>query len=533
MSNTLASLIHSTSNHLVSKISLPSTAIPKVSIPKIVEIKPIEVVEEVVVMESSEFASCLCTQVIFNPKFPKCKKYPICMKNTKSNEVVLPQRPQPTQIKEFHFQSPSPDDISRTARQPEGKKIRKKRAIKDHLSFVVVGHVDCGKSTLLGHFLHKMDAVNDKQVRKAEKQSQEQGKKSFGYAFLMDSNEEEQKRGVTVNLGIESFIIGLKKYTVLDAPGHRDFVPNMILGASKADAAVLCVDARLGEFEKGLNLGQTSEHLLLLKAFEVNNLICAINKMDAIDWDEQRYKQITQELRIYLEKIGYQSCLFVPVSGLFGTNLIKTELNWYQGASLLELLNSINLPSKNLDKPLKMQVTEQQKFSLYGHVLSGTVSEKQNVLLLPMQEKLQVQQILIDDLRQDYAMEGDHCTLIFTQEIQKCQIVSTDLVPCCLEFKARIVCFDAMLTPGFPCEFHLGSSSSSAIISKFISKLDKLNGKQLKKPRFLTKNMKCLVEIKLEEPMCMERYSINQKLGRFILRSEGKTIAAGNVDSFK
>lgn len=248
-------------------------------------------------------------------------------------------------------------------------------AEKPHMNLVVIGHVDHGKSTLVGHLLYRLGYIEEKKLKELEEQAKSRGKESFKFAWILDKMKEERERGITIDLTFMKFETKKYVFTIIDAPGHRDFVKNMITGASQADAAILVVSARKGEFEAGMSTeGQTREHLLLARTMGIEQIIVAVNKMDApdVNYDQKRYEFVVSVLKKFMKGLGYQvdKIPFIPVSAWKGDNLIERSPNmpWYNGPTLVEALDQLQPPAKPVDKPLRIPV--QNVYSIPG---AGTV----------------------------------------------------------------------------------------------------------------------------------------------------------------
>jgi elongation factor 1 alpha-like protein len=295
------------------------------------------------------------------------------------------------------------------AKIPASKRVnvaeeyQKRSGEKPKLNLVVIGHVDAGKSTLMGHFLYDLGQVNERTMRKFERESQKIGKGSFAYAWVLDETGEERDRGITMDIATNHFETAHRQFTLLDAPGHRDFIPNMISGTAQADAAILVVDASTNAFEAGFDAGgQTKEHAVLARSLGVQQLIVAINKLDMAGWAENRFREIELKLSTYLYQVGFKksNVVFVPVSGLTGENLVKRsvvpELTcWYKdGTSLMEQIDKFEPPMRLLDKPLRMRVTDFFKggigssggVSVAGNIESGTIQVGEQVMVVPGNE---------------------------------------------------------------------------------------------------------------------------------------------------
>jgi elongation factor 1-alpha len=223
---------------------------------------------------------------------------------------------------------------------------------KPHLSLVVIGHVDCGKSTTTGHLIYQLGGIDKRTIEKFEKEAAELGKRSFKYAWVLDNLKAERERGITIDIALWKFESPKYSFTVIDAPGHRDFIKNMITGTSQADVALLIVDASKGGFEAGISKdGQTREHALLAHTLGVKQMIVGVNKMDdrSVRFSQERFNEIKQEVSAYLKNLGYKPAKipFVPISGWFGDNMIdrSTNMPWYKGPFLLEALDEVHPPN--------------------------------------------------------------------------------------------------------------------------------------------------------------------------------------------
>ena len=268
----------------------------------------------------------------------------------------------------------------------EYNKVKKKAAA----NFVVIGHVDAGKSTLMGRLLYDLKAIDQRTIDKYKKEAESIGKGSFAFAWVLDQGSEERARGVTIDIAMNKFETEQTSFTILDAPGHRDFVPNMIAGASQADFAVLVIDASPGNFESGLK-GQTKEHALLVRSMGVQKIIVAINKMDAANWSEERFQEIQQQMTGFLGTAGFQAknTSFIPCSGLQGDNILKrsTESPWYTGHTLIEELDTSEPAIHAMDKALRMTIGDvfrgsiQNPVSISGRIEAGSLQIGDQVLV--------------------------------------------------------------------------------------------------------------------------------------------------------
>ena len=285
------------------------------------------------------------------------------------------------------------------------------------VNLVVIGHVDSGKSTLMGHLLYLMGEIDDRTLTKYEKESKRIGKNTFHFAWAMDEDAEERKRGVTVDIAYKHFQTKSKSVNVMDAPGHKDFIPNMIAGTSAADYALLIVDSGKNSFDAGFfSGGQTKEHAILARSLGVKKMIICINKLELWEWSKERFDFIRNLLQDYLNSLDFkdEDLHFIPVSGLLGVNLKEkaTEivkrgkaedkalinLMWYEGPSIVELIDTIEAPTRDYENPLRFSISDignttvgsLQGFGVFGKVESGVVYADQEYLVNPLNFKVKI-----------------------------------------------------------------------------------------------------------------------------------------------
>ncbi|XP_062267724.1 HBS1-like protein isoform X1 [Platichthys flesus] len=433
--------------------------------------------------------------------------------------------------------------------------LEKRQGGKPLLNLVVIGHVDAGKSTLMGHLLYLLGNVNKRTMHKYEQESKKAGKASFAYAWVLDETGEERDRGVTMDVGMTKFETNSKVVTLMDAPGHKDFIPNMITGAAQADVAVLVVDASRGEFEAGFESGgQTREHALLVRSLGVTQLAVAVNKMDQVNWQQERFQDIISKLGHFLKQAGFKESdvFYVPTSGLSGENLatrssVSQLTSWYSGFSLMEQIDAFKAPQRSVDKPFRLCVSDVFKdqgsgFCVTGKIEAGYVQTGDRILAMPPNETCTVKGITLHDEPLDWAAAGDHVSLTVTgMDIIKMNVGCVFCNPkepirVCTRFKARILLFniEVPITKGFPVLLHYQTVSEPATIRKLISVLHKSSGEVLKKkPKCLSKGMNAIVEVQTQRPVSLELYKDYKELGRFMLRYVGSTIAAGVVTEIK
>eukprot|EP00742_Colponemidia_sp_Colp-10_P000620 GILJ01000678.1.p1 GENE.GILJ01000678.1~~GILJ01000678.1.p1 ORF type:complete len:592 (-),score=136.75 GILJ01000678.1:203-1921(-) len=428
---------------------------------------------------------------------------------------------------------------------------------RDHLNIVFIGHVDAGKSTTAGHILYITGQVDDRTIAKFEREAKEKNRDSWFLAFIMDTNEEERAKGKTVEVGRAHFETATKRYTILDAPGHKNYVPNMISGAAQADIGVLVISARKGEFETGFERGgQTREHAMLAKTLGVKQLIVVINKMDesTVQWSQTRYEECVEKLKPFLKGCGYNvktDVIFLPISGLTGAN-IKDSIDpsiagWYTGPPLLTLLDSLKPPERNENGSLRIPLMDKYKemgVIASGKVESGTVKRGQQCLLMPNRTPVEVISVYIDEMEVSRAKPGENLKVklkgVEEEDIQKGFVLCDSLNPCQVvtEFDAQLVIMELLehrpvMTAGYGAVVHIHTAAEECTISELLETIDRKTQKKKKKPMFVKNGAVVVARIQLNQPVCMETFSDMQQLGRFTLRDEGKTVAIGKVLAFR
>uniref|UniRef100_A0A8D2P9E9 HBS1 like translational GTPase n=1 Tax=Zosterops lateralis melanops TaxID=1220523 RepID=A0A8D2P9E9_ZOSLA len=461
--------------------------------------------------------------------------------------------PQVVQVSEEQNMVPTPAKKSSKARPQIDVKaeLEKRQGGKQLLNLVVIGHVDAGKSTLMGHLLYLLGNVNKRTMHKYEQESKKAGKASFAYAWVLDETGEERERGVTMDVGMTKFETPTKVITLMDAPGHKDFIPNMITGAAQADVAILVVDASRGEFEAGFETGgQTREHGLLVRSLGVTQLAVAVNKMDQVNWQQERFQEITSKLGQFLKQAGFKESdvAYIPTSGLGGENLVtrgqSSDLTqWYKGNCLLEQIDSFKPPQRSVDKPFRLCVADVFKdqgsgFCVTGKIEAGFIQVGERLLAMPPNETCTAKGITLHDEPVDWAAAGDHVSLTLTgMDIIKINVGCVfcdpkEPIKVCTRFRARVLIFniEVPITKGFPVLLHYQTVSEPATITRLLSVLHKSTGEVTKKkPKFLAKGQNALIELQTQRPIALELYKDFKELGRFMLRYSGSTIAAGVV----
>ncbi|XP_004702214.2 HBS1-like protein isoform X1 [Echinops telfairi] len=474
-------------------------------------------------------------------------------------ETVSKSVPSAHTMQASEEQSSTPTPVKRSSKLKQQidvkAELESRQGGKQLLNLVVIGHVDAGKSTLMGHMLYLLGNVNKRTMHKYEQESKKAGKASFAYAWVLDETGEERERGVTMDVGMMKFETKTKMITLMDAPGHKDFIPNMITGAAQADVAVLVVDASRGEFEAGFETGgQTREHGLLVRSLGVTQLAVAINKMDQVNWQQERFQEITGKLGHFLKQAGFKESdvAFIPTSGLSGENLIRRSqsgelMQWYKGLCLLEQIDSFKPPQRSIDKPFRLCVSDVFKdqgsgFCVTGKIEAGYIQTGDRLLAMPPNETCTAKGITLHDEPVDWAAAGDHVSLTLVgMDIIKINVGCVfcgpkDPIKACTRFRARILIFniEIPITKGFPVLLHYQTVSEPAVIKRLISVLNKTTGEVTKKkPKLLTKGQNALVELQTQRPIALELYKDFKELGRFMLRYSGSTIAAGVVTEIK
>ncbi|CAN6293017.1 unnamed protein product [Urochloa humidicola] len=425
------------------------------------------------------------------------------------------------------------------------------------LNLAIVGHVDSGKSTLSGRLLHLLGKISRKDMHKNEKESKEKGKGSFAFAWAMDESSEERERGVTMTVGVA--YLETKKYRVvlLDSPGHKDFVPNMISGATQADAAILVVDASTGSFEAGMDgeggksVGQTKEHAQLIRSFGVEQLVVAVNKMDAVAYSKERYEFIKLQLGSFLRSCNFKdsAIIWIPLSAVENQNLINPPsdvrlTSWFQGFCLLDAIDSLRLPSRDVTKPLILPICDVIKsqstgqLAAFGKLETGAIQNGSKVLVLPCGLEATVKSIERDTNSCSIARAGDNVA-VSLQGIDGNQLIPGGVlchpgfpvaVANHLELKILVLDITVPILVGSQVEFHIHHVKEAARVTKIIALLDKTGKPSKSAPRFLKSKQNAVVQVTLDGAVCVQEFSKNRALGRAYLRSSGRTIAVGVVN---
>ena len=434
---------------------------------------------------------------------------------------------------------------------------------REHLNLVFIGHVDAGKSTLSGNILYLTDNVDKRTIERYEREAKELNRESWFLAFIMDTNEEERAKGITVEVGRAHFETELKRYTILDAPGHKNYIPNMIMGASQADIGVLVISARKGEFETGFERGgQTREHAMLAKTLGISYLVVVINKMDdpTVEWAKSRFDECVNKLRPFLKGCGFtikREVKFIPISGLKGAN-VKDEVDpavcpWWKGCyttgenntsspTLMGLLDTLEIQGRDPDAPLRIPVldryTDRGTIAM-GKVESGVIRPGMKVTLMPTRNVYKVEAVWSNEDPVAAARPGENVLVKLgggcrMEDVRKGFVICTQ--PACRSVD-KIICQVALvdmpdntkiLTAGFQCVFHSHTCEEECTISKIFETTNS-RGVVLKNARFASVGMRVVCMLDLVRTVPVECYDDYPFLGRFTLRTEGKTVGIGKI----
>ena len=422
-------------------------------------------------------------------------------------------------------------------------------ADKPHLNMIVTGHIDNGKSTTMGHFLMDLGVVDERTIAAHAEESEKTGKgDTFKYAWVMDNIKDERERGITIDLAFQKFESSKYFFTLIDAPGHRDFIKNMITGASEADAAILVLSAKEGETDTATAAGgQAREHAFLLKTLGVKQIIVAINKMDAVEYKEDAFKAAKEKGEKLVKSVGYklEDVPVIPVSGWKGDNLVKKTENmpWYSGKTLLEAFDDFTVEEKPIGKPLRVPIQDVYTITgvgtvPVGRVETGIMKANQKIIVMPSGALGEIKSIETHHTEMPTAEAGDNIGFnlrgIEKKDIKRGDVLGTPDAPpnVAKEFKAQIIVIHhpTAIAPGYTPVMHAHTTQVAATVTEFLQKINPATGAvEEENPKFLKVGDAAIVKIRPVRPTCIETFEEFPEMGRFALRDMGATIAAGIV----
>ena len=414
-------------------------------------------------------------------------------------------------------------------------------ADKPHVNLVFIGHVDHGKSTLVGRLLYDSGALSEQEYRKLEAEAKSVGKASFAFAFAMDNLKEERERGVTIDVSYKKFEGKKNNFTIIDAPGHKDFIKNMITGTSQADAAVLVIAAKEGV------MAQTKEHAFLAQVMGLKQLIIAVNKMDEVNYDEAKFKEVQEQAGKLLKGVGYkdEQIKFIPVSAWVGDNVAKKsdKMTWYKGSALIDALDEIIPPKPPTNKSLRLPV--QDVYSIkgvglvpVGRVETGIVKPGDKIIVEPSGAIGEIKTLEMHHEQLKQAIPGDNIGFnvrgLGKGDVARGDVIGpvSDPPTVAKEFEAQIVVLShpTAIPVGYTPVFHIHTAQLSCKIVEIMEKLDPKTGQvKEKNPKFLKTGDAAKVRIVPTKPVVVEEYKKFPQLGRFAIRDMGQTVAAGMV----
>jgi elongation factor 1-alpha len=423
---------------------------------------------------------------------------------------------------------------------------------KKHINLVVIGHVDSGKSTTTGHLIYKCGGIDKRTIEKFEKEAAEMGKGSFKYAWVLDKLKAERERGITIDIALWKFETPQYEYTVIDAPGHRDFIKNMITGTSQADVALLIVNSREGAFEAGISKdGQTREHALLAHTLGVKQMIVGVNQMDTHNYSESRYEEIKKEVSAFLTKIGYKvdnpknPILFVPISGFQGENMIERSalMGWYKGPCLLEALDQMRQPKRPVDKPLRVPLQDVYKIGgigtvPVGRVETGVLKPGMTVVFAPSGKTTEVKSVEMHHESLPQAVPGDNVGFnvknLAVKDLRRGYVASdskNDPAKEAANFEAQVIVMNHKnIMNGYAPVIDCHTAHVACKFERIHNKVDRRTNKETEKdPKSIKTGDSATVTMVPQRPLCVEAFTEYPPLGRFAVRDMRMTVAVGVI----
>ncbi|MFX1497263.1 MAG: translation elongation factor EF-1 subunit alpha [Promethearchaeota archaeon] len=422
---------------------------------------------------------------------------------------------------------------------------------KQHLNLVIIGHIDHGKSTMMGALLIETGAVTDREARELEKLAKEYDRDSWSYAFVFDKLKEERQRGITIDLAFRKFETPNKYFTIIDAPGHADFVKNMITGASQADAAILVVSGKKGEMEVGIAAnGQTREHAYLAQTLGVKQIVVAINKADNYNYSEERFNECKEAVSDLLKNIGFpvKKIPFVPVSGLMMENLSKKsdKMPWYDGPTLIDAIDKFEIPPKPTDKPLRLPIQDAYRIKgtgvvPVGRVETGVLKKGDKIIIMPTEFKGEIRSIEMHHEEIPQAEPGDNVGFsirgLEMKDVGRGDCLGHPNNPPNVIFpngnwtgQIIVIWHPTAIAQGYTPVVHAHTAQVAAKFIEISKKLDQKTGAVIEdSPKFIKRNEAAIIKLQPIKKMCLEKYDQFAELGRFAVRDMGRTIAVGIV----
>lgn len=432
---------------------------------------------------------------------------------------------------------------------------------KVHINVVVIGHVDSGKSTTTGHLIYKCGGIDKRTIEKFEKEANEMGKGSFKYAWVLDNLKAERERGITIDAALSKFETPRFYVTVIDAPGHRDFIKNMITGTSQADCAILSISSAPGEFEAGISAdGQTREHALLAFTLGVKQMIVAVNKMDVCKWSEERYTDICSEVQKFLKKTGYkpEQIAMIPLSGWLGDNMIEgtTNMPWWKGAevlrgekkvvvkTLIEAIDAIEPPMRPTERPLRLPLQDVYKIGgigtvPVGRVETGVIKPGMVVNFAPSTVTTEVKSVEMHHESVPEGTPGDNVGFnvknVSVKDIRRGFVTSdtkNDPAKETGSFVAQVIILNhpGQISAGYQPVVDCHTAHIACKFTEILAKIDRRTNKTTEEvPKAIKSGDSALVKMVPSKPLCVESYAEYAPLGRFAVRDMRQTVAVGII----
>jgi len=421
--------------------------------------------------------------------------------------------------------------------------------LKEHVNLVFIGHVDHGKSTLCGRILFDLGLVDERTVQKCKELAKENHRESWSMAYYVDENDEERRRGITVEFARARFESSKKRYAILDAPGHRNYIPMMIEGAAQADVAILVISARSNEFESGFQRnGQTREHIILAKTLGIHKVVVVVNKMDddTVSWSQARFDQIKKSVSSFLGSVGFPNAPFVPLSGFSGINIAGDVIqpSWYGGSSLVTTLDDLPPIPRNTSGPFILPInlvdTEHGHVHVSGKVESGTLHVDSDLIILPGSYSVHVTTIYPhygSSQTTETAPAGENVRITLDkaqmEHVRRGAVLCSmpDALSLCTMFSAEIKIINlpvGILTAGYKAILHIHCEAIECSVKAILYEYDK-NGNKVKANRFVKSGARIEAVLEVSRQVVMAPYQNVIQLGRFTLRVGGETIGFGKV----